>query len=69
VAPGRAADWADAVQRLTADWPAARTAARADAREARRRHDPARYREELTGVMTSLPRAAVPAEPVRSAGS
>lgn len=69
VAPGRPADWADAVQRVTADWPAARAAARADALEARRRHDPARYREELTGVMTSLPGAAVPVEPALPAGS
>jgi glycosyltransferase involved in cell wall biosynthesis len=68
VAPGRPADWADAVQRVTADWSAARAAARADAREARRRHDPARFREELTGVMTSLPGAAVPVQPVRAAG-
>ena len=54
VPPGDAAEWADAVQRVAADWPAARAAAAADAREARRRHDPARYREQLTDVMGAL---------------
>jgi glycosyltransferase involved in cell wall biosynthesis len=58
---GRPEEWADAVQRLTADWPATRTAALADAAEARRRHAPERYRDELVAAVAGPD--AVPAPP------
>ena len=59
---GRPGEWADAVQRLTADWDATRTAALADATEARRRHAPERYRDELVAAVAALgPAAPVPA--------
>lgn len=45
--PGEVDAWADAVQRVTEEWPAYRAAARDDAAEARRRHAPERYRDEL----------------------
>jgi glycosyltransferase involved in cell wall biosynthesis len=57
----RPEEWADAVQRLTADWPATRTAALADAAEARRRHAPERYRDELVAAVAGPD--SVPAAP------
>jgi glycosyltransferase involved in cell wall biosynthesis len=47
VPPGRAAEWADAVQRVVADWPRYRAAAAADAALAAERHAPERYRSTL----------------------
>ena len=54
VAPGRPAEWADAVQRVAGNWTAFRAAALDDALEARRRHAPERYRDGLVAVITSL---------------
>ena len=51
---GRPGEWADAVQRLTADWDTTRAAALADAAEARRRHAPERYRDELIAAVAGL---------------
>lgn len=56
VSPGRTRDWADAVERVAADWATSRQAAGEDAQEARRRHSPSRYRERLVELMESLPR-------------
>ena len=58
VQAGRPGEWADAVQRLTADWGATRAAALADAAEARRRHAPDRYRDELVAEVAALGTAA-----------
>jgi glycosyltransferase involved in cell wall biosynthesis len=58
VEPGRPAAWADAVERVIADWPAYRRAAEEDAARARDRHAPARYAESLVQVMSDL--AGVP---------
>ena len=63
VAAGRPGEWADAVQRLTADWEATRTAALADAAEARRRHAPERYHDELVAAVAALGDAALDAPP------
>jgi glycosyltransferase involved in cell wall biosynthesis len=63
VAAGRPGEWADAVQRLTADWEATRTAALADAAEARRRHAPERYHDELVAAVAALGEAALDAPP------
>jgi len=52
--PGRPADWADAVQRVVADWAGYRRAAEEDAREAARRHAPERYRAQVADLMASL---------------
>ncbi len=52
--PARPADWADAVQRVLADWAGWRRAAEDDAREAARRHAPERYREQVVDLMASL---------------
>jgi len=51
---GAVALWADAVQRVTREWPAFRQAAVADAAEARRRHALERYRDELVQEMRAL---------------
>jgi glycosyltransferase involved in cell wall biosynthesis len=58
VDPGRPGDWADAVQRVLSGWDTFRQAAAADAAEARRRHDPARYGAELVAAVRAL--GAVP---------
>ena len=65
VAPGDPGRWADAVQRVLADWAGHRAAAVDDATEARRRHAPQRYTEQLVAVLDTLAggqsTAAVPA--------
>ncbi|SNR41407.1 glycosyltransferase [Blastococcus mobilis] len=53
VPPGDAGAWADAVQRAVADWPALARAAVRDADEARRRHDPLRYRTQISRLTTA----------------
>jgi glycosyltransferase involved in cell wall biosynthesis len=63
VAPGRPGDWADAVQRVAADWDRYRSAAIDDAREARRRHGPARFGEQLVAQMAALPEQPHAARP------
>jgi glycosyltransferase involved in cell wall biosynthesis len=63
VEPGRPALWADAVAGLAADWDRARESAARDAVEARRRHDPRRYRERLLAAVAVAPAHA---RPVRS---
>jgi glycosyltransferase involved in cell wall biosynthesis len=64
VDPGVTSDWADAVLRVAADWPAFRAAAQRDAREARRRHSSQEYQERLVDVMAALAgdRGPVPLE-------
>lgn len=55
VDPSRPREWADAILRVADEWAFFRDAAVEDAREARRRHAPSRYREqlvELVGAMT-----------------
>ena len=54
VPPGAVAEWADAVQRVAAGWDTVRQAALDDAREARRRHAPERYRDELVAQVQLL---------------
>jgi glycosyltransferase involved in cell wall biosynthesis len=65
VAPGDPQRWADAVQRVLADWAGHRAAAVVDAAEARRRHAPQRYAEQLVAVLDTLaggyPTVPVPA--------
>jgi glycosyltransferase involved in cell wall biosynthesis len=56
VDPARPADWADAVARVADDWAKYRTVAVEDAREARRRHAPSRYRADMVAQMASLTR-------------
>ena len=63
VAPGEAAQWADAVQELVADWPRVREAAARDAAVARERHAVARFAARLTGVVGLARPAAVPGGP------
>jgi glycosyltransferase involved in cell wall biosynthesis len=58
VDPGRPADWADAVQRVAADWARYRRAAAGDAEEARRRHGHRRYQRDLVEQVAALTRAA-----------
>jgi glycosyltransferase involved in cell wall biosynthesis len=55
--------WADAVQRVAEEWPAYRAAAQADAADARLRHAPERYRDELVAEVRVLAgvEATVPA--------
>jgi len=67
VVPGDAAAWADAVQRVVADWDTLRQSALADAAEARRRHAGQVYTDRLVEVVAALvgeptgaPSAAVP---------
>jgi glycosyltransferase involved in cell wall biosynthesis len=68
VDPGAPGEWADAVQRVLADWATFRQAAPVDAAEARRRHDPARYAAELVAAVRAVdgPRRgeAAPERPV-----
>ena len=61
VDPGRPADWADAVAQVSDDWATWRLVALEDAREARRRHASARYREQLVEQVAALTRRRVPA--------
>jgi glycosyltransferase involved in cell wall biosynthesis len=56
VDPARPADWADAIETLVGDWATARAVAVDDAREARRRHAPSRYRDELVAQVSALTR-------------
>ena len=56
--PGEVTQWADAVERVAGDWNSFRRAALADAEEARRRHAPERYRDELVHEVRSLLRPA-----------
>ena len=51
VDPRQPARWADAVQRVVAEWPLFRERALLDAGEARRRHDPAGYQAALAAVV------------------
>jgi glycosyltransferase involved in cell wall biosynthesis len=57
--PGEVTRWADAVERVVGDWDSFRRAAQADADEARRRHAPERYRDELVREMSALREPAV----------
>jgi glycosyltransferase involved in cell wall biosynthesis len=75
VDPARPADWADAVERVAADWGTFRESAMQDSRTARLRHAPSRYREQLVEQVASLTRGRAPTladeatsapEPVRS---
>ena len=52
VAPADVPGWADAVERVAGDWPRTSAQALDDAREARRRHDPAGYRAEVARLVT-----------------
>jgi glycosyltransferase involved in cell wall biosynthesis len=52
VAPGDPRAWADALQCVVKEWADWAGAASADAREARRRHDPARYGAAVARLMT-----------------
>jgi glycosyltransferase involved in cell wall biosynthesis len=67
VAVGRAADWADAVQRVTAGWATFRGLAWDDAAEARRRHAPRLHQERLVEAVAGIARgtAGLDARPVR----
>ncbi|RZU34449.1 glycosyltransferase [Blastococcus saxobsidens] len=51
VDPARPAAWADAVERVAADWATFRRLALDDAATARDRHAPARYRERLADIV------------------
>ncbi|MGY1750495.1 glycosyltransferase [Modestobacter sp. SYSU DS0511] len=51
VPPGEPLLWADAVQRIAADWPAVRRLAAEDAATAAQRHSPARYRRRLAELL------------------
>ena len=67
--PGEVTRWADAVERVVGDWDAFRRAAIADADEARRRHAPERYRDELVREMSALREPAaeqLPLAPART---
>ena len=61
VAPGAPSDWADAVQRIAADWTTIRLRAAEDAVAARDRHSSGRYRERLVAVVAGLSHGNVPA--------
>ena len=60
VPPGRPEAWADAVQRVLADWATFRLAARADAATARDRHAPERYRSRLAEIVVGPAAAGGP---------
>jgi GT2 family glycosyltransferase/glycosyltransferase involved in cell wall biosynthesis len=61
VAPGRPELWADAVERLAADWERVRSTAVADAAEARHRQAPDAYHARLAGaVLETGPRRTAP---------
>jgi glycosyltransferase involved in cell wall biosynthesis len=63
VEPARPELWADAVQRVTGDWASFRTAAVRDARTARDRHAPARYRRGLAQLLLGRTNQASPPIP------
>jgi len=65
VAPGRATDWADAVQRVSENWDTFRAAAREDAGEAARRHARTGFQERLVAVVESLTRTSAGGGPRR----
>jgi glycosyltransferase involved in cell wall biosynthesis len=65
--PGEVTRWADAVERVVGDWDSFRRAAQADADEARRRHAPERYRDELVREMSALREPAVAPLPLAPA--
>jgi glycosyltransferase involved in cell wall biosynthesis len=54
VDPGCPAEWADAVERVIADWSTFRRAAEDDAGRARQRHTPAIYGERLVELVSHL---------------
>jgi glycosyltransferase involved in cell wall biosynthesis len=60
VEPARPGLWADAVQRVVDDWESFRTAAVRDARTARDRHAPARYRRGLAQLLLGRTTGDVP---------
>ena len=60
VEPARPGFWADAVQRVVDDWDSFRTAAVRDARTARDRHAPARYRRGLAQLLLGRTTGDVP---------
>ena len=62
-APGRAAEWADAVQALVGDWPRVRKAAIRDATEARERHAVHRFAARLTEAVGAARPAGAPSLP------
>jgi glycosyltransferase involved in cell wall biosynthesis len=64
VEPGATLAWADAVERVVADWPQLQDAAVRDAVEARDRHSPAGYRRALAEEFAAL--SGVGAVPVRA---
>ncbi|MCW2900616.1 MAG: hypothetical protein JWO67_2881 [Streptosporangiaceae bacterium] len=49
--PGDVHNWATAIERVIAGWPRLSVQAAADAAEARRRHDPARYRTRMAALI------------------
>ena len=65
VAPARPDLWADAVERLTADWSGVAASAVRDAERAGHRHAPAAYRQHLAGAVRggTAPVAGTPAVP------
>ncbi|MCF6508766.1 glycosyltransferase [Blastococcus sp. MG754426] len=76
VPAGDAGAWADAIARVTTDWPRFREAALADAAVARRRSSPERYAAELAAAVAALgapvpaPRELpTPAEPATGSGA
>ena len=66
VAPGRPGAWADAVERVTYEWPWSTDAAVDDAAVARARHDRHGYRERLVRAVAAPASAATTAGGVRS---
>jgi glycosyltransferase involved in cell wall biosynthesis len=56
VDPGRALDWADAIERVAGDWATFRQAAAVDAARARDRHTAEGYQDRLVEVMAALTR-------------
>jgi GT2 family glycosyltransferase len=62
VPPGRPELWADAVERVIAQWAVYRAAAVRDASDAARRHSPRRYQARVLEVV-EVPRRAVPGTP------
>lgn len=54
VDPARPAEWADAIERVASSWAVFRDAAVDDAVEARRRHAPARYRQQVLEQVSAL---------------
>jgi glycosyltransferase involved in cell wall biosynthesis len=68
VDPGEPLEWADAVERVVADWPAFRRAAAEDAALARERHSAAAYGASLAGVVSTLGGATDDAVPGPQSG-